>query len=57
VRRGAVVAGLVLVVGLALVHLFAKTGARDRAQAVTYAYRHQLAAPPGPDDPEPHAHG
>jgi hypothetical protein len=57
VRRGAVVAGLVLVVGLALVHLFAKTGVRDRAQAVTYAYRHQLAAPPGPDDPEPHAHG
>jgi DNA-binding NarL/FixJ family response regulator len=38
-------------------HLFAKTGVRDRAQAVTYAYRHQLAAPPGPDDPEPHAHG
>jgi DNA-binding NarL/FixJ family response regulator len=25
-------------------HLFAKTGARDRAQAVTYAYRHGLAA-------------
>jgi DNA-binding NarL/FixJ family response regulator len=24
-------------------HLFAKTGARDRAQAVTYAYRHGLA--------------
>jgi DNA-binding NarL/FixJ family response regulator len=23
--------------------LFAKTGARDRAQAVTYAYRHGLA--------------
>jgi DNA-binding NarL/FixJ family response regulator len=26
-------------------HLFAKIGARDRAQAVAYAYRHQLAAP------------
>lgn len=24
-------------------HLFAKTGVRDRAQAVTYAYRHDLA--------------
>jgi DNA-binding NarL/FixJ family response regulator len=24
-------------------HLFAKTGVRDRAQAVTYAYRHRLA--------------
>jgi DNA-binding NarL/FixJ family response regulator len=24
-------------------HLFAKTGARDRAQAVTYAYQHGLA--------------
>ena len=24
-------------------HLFAKTGARDRAQAVAYAYRHGLA--------------
>jgi DNA-binding NarL/FixJ family response regulator len=23
-------------------HLFAKTGVRDRAQAVTYAYRHAL---------------
>jgi DNA-binding NarL/FixJ family response regulator len=27
--------------------LFAKTGVRDRAQAVTYAYRHGLAAPQG----------
>jgi DNA-binding NarL/FixJ family response regulator len=27
--------------------LFAKTGVRDRAQAVQYAYRHRLAAPPG----------
>jgi DNA-binding NarL/FixJ family response regulator len=26
-------------------HLFAKTGVRDRAQAVRYAYRHGLAAP------------
>jgi DNA-binding NarL/FixJ family response regulator len=28
-------------------HIFAKTGVRDRAQAVTYAYRHGLAQPPG----------
>jgi DNA-binding NarL/FixJ family response regulator len=26
-------------------HIFAKTGARDRAQAVVYAYEHGLAAP------------
>ena len=27
-------------------HLFAKIGARDRAQAVAYAYRHRFAEPP-----------
>lgn len=27
-------------------HLFAKTGVRDRAQAVNYAYRTGIAAPP-----------
>jgi DNA-binding NarL/FixJ family response regulator len=27
-------------------HLFAKIGARDRAQAVAYAYQHDLAVPP-----------
>lgn len=27
-------------------HLFAKTGAADRAQAVAYAYQHGLAASP-----------
>ena len=26
-------------------HIFAKTGARDRAQAVRYAYQHGLATP------------
>ena len=31
-------------------HIFAKTGARDRAQAVRYAYRHGLTQPTG-DDP------
>jgi DNA-binding NarL/FixJ family response regulator len=39
-----------LVVGAATVkshvnHLFAKIGARDRAQAVAYAYQHELVAP------------
>lgn len=28
-------------------NLFAKTGVRDRAQAVRYAYRHGIARPPG----------
>ncbi|MFE7121524.1 response regulator [Streptomyces sp. NPDC057654] len=28
-------------------NLFAKTGVRDRAQAVRYAYRHGIAKPPG----------
>ena len=28
--------------------IFAKTGARDRAQAVRYAYQHNLATPAGP---------
>jgi DNA-binding NarL/FixJ family response regulator len=32
-------------------HLFAKTAVRDRAQAVTYAYRHGLAG--GPDSGSP----
>ena len=27
--------------------IFAKTGARDRAQAVRYAYQHGLTPPPG----------
>jgi DNA-binding NarL/FixJ family response regulator len=34
-------------------HLFAKTGVRDRAQAVTYAYRHRLASPAPSEDPPP----
>ncbi|MEU7010543.1 LuxR C-terminal-related transcriptional regulator [Streptomyces sp. NPDC046332] len=28
-------------------NLFAKAGARDRAQAVRYAYQHGIVAPPG----------
>jgi DNA-binding NarL/FixJ family response regulator len=32
-------------------HLFSKTGMRDRAQAVSYAYRHHLAAPASGDEP------
>jgi DNA-binding NarL/FixJ family response regulator len=32
-------------------HLFTKTGVRDRAQAVTYAYRHHLAPGTGGEEP------
>ena len=32
-------------------HLLAKTGARDRAQAVSYAYRHGLAPADHPQSP------
>jgi DNA-binding NarL/FixJ family response regulator len=37
-------------------HLFAKVGARDRAQAVSYAYQHNLAIRPlstSPPDARP----
>jgi len=29
-------------------HIFAKTGATDRGQAVSYAYREHLVQPPSP---------
>jgi DNA-binding NarL/FixJ family response regulator len=34
-------------------HLLAKIGARGRAQAVSFAYRHGLAVPPAPEPPQP----
>jgi DNA-binding NarL/FixJ family response regulator len=37
-------------------HIFAKTGAHDRAQAVRYAYRHGIAHPAG-NEADPHKRG
>jgi DNA-binding NarL/FixJ family response regulator len=34
-------------------HIFNKAGVRDRAQAVTYAFRHQLTRPPDVGRPQP----
>jgi DNA-binding NarL/FixJ family response regulator len=34
-------------------HIFNKTGVRDRAQAVTYAFRHRLTRPPDHAAPDP----
>jgi DNA-binding NarL/FixJ family response regulator len=36
-------------------HIFAKTGSRDRTQAMRYAYMHGYADPPGPSAPRPDA--
>ncbi|MYW67292.1 response regulator [Streptomyces sp. SID8379] len=38
-------------------NLFAKTGLKDRAQAVRYAYRHGLAEPPGTSLAQPSPNG
>ncbi|MFF9070028.1 response regulator transcription factor [Streptomyces sp. NPDC014891] len=37
----------VVLMDLRMPHLFAKTGVRDRTQAVRYAYQHGLVRPPG----------